>query len=70
MLLCWEMPNHRRYRYGYDAYFYTKQQEAPQNEFIQCGVNILKPLTITDYNNREFVIEDIDRRWIAFGMKE
>jgi len=25
---------------------------------------------MTDYNNLEFVLEDIDGRWIAFGMKQ
>ena len=24
----------------------------------------------TDYRNREFVVEDIDGRWIYFGIKE
>lgn len=24
----------------------------------------------TDYNNKEFVIEDVDGRWIAFGIKQ
>ena len=62
--------NHMRYGYGYDAYFYTEQQEALQNEFVQQGVNIVRALTVTDYNNREFVIEDIDGRWIAFGIKK
>ena len=25
---------------------------------------------MTDYKNKEFVIEDLDGRWIAFGLKE
>jgi hypothetical protein len=59
-------------RYGYespDAYFYTEQREALQNEFIMSGAKIIKPLSITDYKNREFVIEDINGRWIGFGIK-
>jgi len=45
---------------GYDAYFYTGQHKALQNEFINRGDNIVKTLTTTDYHNREFLIEDID----------
>lgn len=63
------IPNRKLYGYGYDAYFITKNQEQLQNEFIQSNVQIVRPLHNTDYHNREFVIEDIDGRWIAFGMK-
>ena len=56
--------------YGYDAYFITTQQEAPQEEFQRTDVKIVRALGKTDYQNREFVIEDIDGRWIAFGVKE
>lgn len=27
-------------------------------------------LGVTDYQNKEFVIEDIDGRWLAFGLKQ
>lgn len=64
------VPNHELFGYGYDAYFYTKQQESLQNEFINNAVKIVTPLSTTDYKNREFVIEDIDGRWIGFGIKE
>lgn len=30
---------------------------------------MVKSLNMTDYNNKEFVIEDIDGRWLAFGLK-
>ena len=63
------IPNRTLYGYGYDAYFITKNQEAAQTEFQQTGVKIVRSLTDTDYNNRELVIEDIDGRWIAFGIK-
>ena len=56
--------------YGYDAYFITTQQEALLEEYKNTGVNIVRALGKTDYQNREFVIEDIDGRWIAFGIKE
>lgn len=41
-----------------------------QNEFISKGAKIVRRLKMTDYNNLEFVLEDIDGRWIAFGMKQ
>ena len=34
------------------------------------GVKIVKRLHKTKYHNMKFVIEDIDGRWIYFGMKE
>lgn len=64
------LPNRELYGYGYDAYFITKQQEELEQEFKAAGVTIVRALSNTDYNNKEFVIEDIDGRWIAFGIKE
>ena len=63
------IPNRDLYGYGYDAYFITKNQEELQKEFINSNVKIVRLLNNTDYNNKEFVVEDIDGRWIAFGMK-
>lgn len=63
-------PNRELYGYGEDAYFIAYNQEELQNEFISKGAKIVRPLHKTDYNNFEFVIEDIDGRWIAFGMKQ
>jgi hypothetical protein len=37
---------------------------------MQAGIRIVRPLAKTDYQNTELVIEDIDGRWIAFGMKK
>lgn len=62
-------PNRQLYGYGYDAYFITKNQEELQQKFIEAGVNVVRPLGSTDYENKEFVIEDIDGRWLAFGIK-
>ena len=62
--------NRELYGYGEDSYFITDNQEALQNELISKGANIVRPLHITDYNNLEFVLEDVDGRWIAFGMKQ
>ena len=42
---------------------------AIQEEFMDLGVKIIRPLSTTDYNNNEFVFEDIDTRWIAIGKK-
>ena len=62
-------PNHILYGYGLDIYFYTKNQEALEREFMENDVKFVKPLCLTDYNNKEFVIEDCDGRYIAFGSK-
>ena len=63
------IPNRQLYGYGYDAYFITKSQDELHAEFTNSTVKIVRSLDNTDYNNREFVIEDIDGRWIAFGVK-
>jgi catechol 2,3-dioxygenase-like lactoylglutathione lyase family enzyme len=63
-------PNRELYGYGEDAYFITDNQEELQNEFIGKGAKIVRPLHTTDYNNLEFILEDIDGRWIAFGIKQ
>ena len=63
------IPNRKLYGYGYDAYFITDEQEKLQKEFAEAGANIVRPLYHTDYHNTEFVVEDIDGRWIGFGIK-
>ncbi|MED5016777.1 glyoxalase [Paenibacillus chibensis] len=63
-------PNREIHGYGYDAYFITDNQEELEKEFRELGVKIVRPLITTDYNNKEFVFEDIDRRWIAVGKKQ
>lgn len=62
-------PNRVLYGYGYDAYFYTKKQEELARNFETAGVNFVRPLNTTDYDNNEFVIEDCDGRHLAFGCK-
>ncbi len=61
--------NHISYGYGEDVYFYTKKQAELYQEFKEKGIKIIKDLCITDYNNKEFIIEDCDGRYIAFGSK-
>lgn len=63
------LPNRTLYGYGYDAYFITKNQEELYEEFSRKNAIIIRALEQTDYGNKEFVIEDIDGRWIAFGIK-
>lgn len=62
-------PNRVLYGYGYDAYFYTREQESLFIEFSENGAKFAKLLSTTDYQNREFVVEDFDGRWLAFGAK-
>ncbi|WP_331456859.1 glyoxalase [Bacillus sp. CHD6a] len=50
--------NRDLYGNGYDAYF--KNQEELQEELINSNVKIARSLENTDYNNKEFVVEDID----------
>lgn len=64
------LPNRELYGYGYDAYLYTDGQEELQAELVERGARVVRPLHETDYRNREFVIQDIDGRWLAFGLKQ
>lgn len=64
------VPNRKLYGYGYDAYIYVENQAELQEKLQQSGVKIAVPLSKTDYDNNEFVVEDIDGRYIAFGLKE
>ena len=64
------VPNRELYGYGGDAYVIVRDQQALQDEYEAKGVNIVQKLHKTDYHNREFVVEDIDGRWIYFGIKE
>ncbi|MGM1048053.1 MAG: VOC family protein [Bacillota bacterium] len=63
------IPNRISHGYGYDAYFVAYEQKALEQELMDLGIKIVRPLSTTDYNNREFVFEDIDGRWIAVGNK-
>ena len=63
-------PNRILYGYGYDAYLYTNNQLELQEKLEQLWVKLSISLCKTDYDNKEFVIEDIDERWIAFGFKK
>ena len=62
-------PNRELYGYGYDAYFITDDQQALQDDFIEKGAAVVRSLQETEYHNTEFVVEDIDGRWIGFGIK-
>ena len=63
------IPNRTLYGYGFDAYLYIEFQEQLEQEFAEKGVKFARPLKVTDYQNKEFVVEDIDGRWLAFGLK-
>ncbi len=64
------IPNRKLYGYGGDAYVIVKDQERLEDEYREKGVKIVQKLHKTDYHNQEFVIEDIDGRWIYFGFKD
>jgi catechol 2,3-dioxygenase-like lactoylglutathione lyase family enzyme len=64
------IPNRELYGYGYDAYFITDNQTELRDEFLKKGVKIARSLLKVDYHIQEFVIEDVDGRWIGFGFKE
>lgn len=61
--------NRVQHGYGYDAYFIADNQKELEQELSDLGISIVRPLSTTDYNNREFVFEDVDGRWIAVGNK-
>lgn len=63
-------PNRVQHGYGYNGYFITDEQIKVERQFSEMGVKIVRPLYTTDYNNNEFVFEDIDGRWIAVGKKQ
>ena len=64
------VPNHELYGYGGDAYVTVTDLQALQDEFEAKGVRIVQPLHESDFRKKEFVIEDIDGRWIYFGSNE
>ena len=61
--------NREQCGYGYDAYIIVDNQEELQKEFDSKGLKIIKRLSVTDYNNKEVVLEDVDGRWLGFGVK-
>lgn len=62
-------PQRELYGYGYDGYFIADEQAALEQAFLAKGAKIVRPLQDTDYHNLEFVVEDIDGRWLGFGCK-
>lgn len=63
------IPNRKLYGYGYDVYIIVDNQEELQKEFDEKGLKIVKRFSVTDYNNKELVLEDIDGKWLGFGTK-
>ena len=63
------VPNRELYGYGYDTYVIVDNQEALQKEFEAKKLKIVRRVSETDYGNKELVLEDIDGRWLGFGMK-
>lgn len=63
------VPNRELYGYGYDVYIIVDNQEELQEEFDRKNLKVVKRISVTDYNNKELVLEDIDGRWLGFGIK-
>lgn len=63
-------PNRILHGTGYDGYFTTEDVRSIYDEIVPKKVKIVRPLATTDYGNDEFVIEDVDGRWIAIGKKQ
>lgn len=68
-LFCIE-PNRKIHGYGYDGYFTGNNIKSIYEELLAKNVKIITPLSMTDYGNFEFVLEDVDGRWICFGAKQ
>jgi hypothetical protein len=64
------VPTRETHGYGLDAYFISEDQAGLYRELRERGVKIVKGLDMTDYGNREFIFEDLERRWIAIGKKK
>lgn len=62
-------PHHIQYGYGYDLYITTKDVKKEYEELKAKDIKIIKELGNTDYDNNEFVFEDVDGRWICVGCK-
>lgn len=63
--------NTKKYGAGYDAYIDTDTVEGVDiiyEEFKSKGVKILSKPRKTDYGSYEFVLEDIDERFIGVGL--
>jgi len=63
-------PNRILHGSGYDGYFTTKNVESMYQEVMSRNAKIVTHLSKTNYGNLEFVIEDVDGRWIAIGLKQ
>jgi predicted lactoylglutathione lyase len=64
------LSNQERYGAGYDAYLDPEDLEdvdALYSEFKEKGAKIARPPVLTSYGTYEFVLEDIDGRWIGIG---
>ncbi len=64
-------PNHERHGAGYDAYLVPATAdgdvEAFYHEIRANGAAIVRPPALTPYGSHEFVVEDIDGRWLGVG---
>ena len=60
------VPNHELYGSGADAYIVVKDPQALHDEYAAREVTFIRELHKTDSGKKEFVIEDIDGRWICF----
>ena len=45
------------------------EEELRGEDRAEYGLEVVKRLSVTDYNNKELVLEDIDGRWLGFGVK-
>ena len=65
------LPVRELYGIPYDLYIYCAEPMLLQMELLNSGVKLIKTLEDADsskHENREFVIEDIDRRHICFSQ--
>jgi catechol 2,3-dioxygenase-like lactoylglutathione lyase family enzyme len=62
--------NRARYGAGYDAYLNPEEVEDVEILYADVkekGAIIVRPPALTAYGSYEFVLEDIDGRWIGIG---
>ena len=56
--------------HSYDDYFTALDVQSFYQEVCKNNIKIAKPLNLIDYGNQEFVLEDVDGRWIVIGLKK
>jgi catechol 2,3-dioxygenase-like lactoylglutathione lyase family enzyme len=64
------LPNHVRYGAGYDVYLDPDTVDGVDEiyaEVVAAGAHIVREPAMVGYGSYEFVLEDVDGRWVGVG---